>query len=97
MKKRPGEKSPGRFLLRLFFERSVRPAIFGDMREENGMTVKQSAGVFLTIVFALGFLAWNIWLSNQPDANLLVRAFGAGPLAAGAFLSWRFLVRRRKG
>ena len=58
------------------------------------MTPKRSAGALLTAGFVAGFLAWNIWLSNQPDPNLLVRAFGAVPLAAGAFLSWRFLVRR---
>jgi hypothetical protein len=58
------------------------------------MTPKQFAGVLLTVLFAAGFLAWNIWLSNQPDPNLLVRAFGAVPLGAGTILSWLFLVRR---
>jgi hypothetical protein len=58
------------------------------------MTPKRAAGIFLTIVFVTGFLAWNIWLSNQPDPNLLVRAFGAVPLGAGTILSWLFLVRR---
>jgi len=58
------------------------------------MTRKKSAGVLLTILFAAAFLAWNIWLSNQPDPNLLVRAFGAVPLGAGAILAWLFLVRR---
>ena len=58
------------------------------------MTPKQLAGVLLTVLFAAAFLAWNIWLSNQPDPNLLVRAFGAAPLGAGAILAWLFLVRR---
>ena len=61
------------------------------------MTRKRTAGVFLTAVFAAAFLAWNIWFSNQPDGNLLVRAFGAVPLGAGALLSWLFLVRDRRG
>lgn len=58
------------------------------------MTPKRLAGVFLTIAFIAGFIAWNVWLSNQPDPNLLVRAFGAVPLGVGALLSWLFLVRR---
>ena len=57
------------------------------------MTPKRLAGIFLTVLFVIGFFAWNIWFSNQPDGNLLVRAFGAVPLGAAAFLSWRFLVR----
>jgi len=60
------------------------------------MTPKRLAGAFLTAVFVAGFLTWNIWLSTQPDSNLLVRAFGAVPLGAGAFLSWRFLLRDRR-
>jgi len=58
------------------------------------MTPKRAAGAFLTAIFIAGFLAWNIWFSNQPDGNLLVRAFVAVPLGAGALLSWLFLVRR---
>lgn len=61
------------------------------------MNQKRSVGIVLTAIFAAGFLAWNIWLSNQPDANLLVRAFGAAPLGIGAFLCWRFLVRDTRG
>ena len=59
------------------------------------MTPKRLVGIFLTIAFAAAFIAWNIWFSNQPDGNLLVRAFGAVPLGGGAVLSWIFLVRDR--
>lgn len=60
------------------------------------MTPKRTAGIVLAIAFTAAFIAWNIWLSKQPDANLLVRAFGAVPLGGGAVLSWMFLVRDRR-
>lgn len=60
------------------------------------MKPKRMAGIVLTMAFTAAFIAWNIWLSNQPDANLLVRAFGAVPLGGGAVLSWMFLARDRR-
>jgi len=57
------------------------------------MRGRRLIGLLLTLVFIAGFIGWNIWLTAQPDPNLLVRSFGAVPLAGGAAIAWAFLVR----
>ena len=41
-------------------------------------------------------LAWNIHPPEGEDTNLLVRAVVTLTMGGGAFMAWRFLVRRRE-
>jgi hypothetical protein len=52
-------------------------------------------GLLLMAVFIAGLVAWILNPLEGNDSNLLVRSFGAAVLGGGAFMAWRFLVRKR--
>lgn len=59
------------------------------------MKVRQVIGLLLMAACIAGLVAWLLNPLEGNDSNLLVRSFGGAVLGGGAFLAWRFLVRKR--
>jgi hypothetical protein len=58
------------------------------------MNARQVVGLLLMAVCLAGLIAWNLHPPEGEDTNLLVRAVVTAVTGGGAFLAWRFLVRR---
>jgi hypothetical protein len=59
------------------------------------MKMRQVIGLLAMAACIAGLVAWILHPLEGNDSNLLVRSFGAAILSGGAFMAWRFLVRRR--
>lgn len=59
------------------------------------MKARQVIGLVLTMACIAGLLAFNIHPPEGDDSNLLNKLAVTVVLGSGAFLAWKFLVRRR--
>jgi hypothetical protein len=57
--------------------------------------MRQAIGLLLMAACIAGLAAWILHPLEGNDSNLLVRSFGGAVLGGGAFMAWRFLVRKR--
>ena len=58
------------------------------------MKARQVIGLLLMAACIAGLLAFNIHPPEGDDSNLLNKAVVTMVLGGGAFLAWKFLVRR---
>ena len=58
------------------------------------MKVRPAIGLLLMVICIAGLLAFNIHPPEGDDSNLLNKAVVTAVLGGGAFLAWKFLVRR---
>ena len=59
------------------------------------MKARQIIGALLMAICIAGLLAFNIHPPEGKDSNLLNKAVVTLVLGGGAFLAWKFLVRKR--
>jgi hypothetical protein len=59
------------------------------------MKARQLIGLLLMAICVAALVAWNIHPPEGEDTNLLVRAVVTAVTGGGAFLAWRFLVRKQ--
>ncbi len=59
------------------------------------MKARQWIGSLLMAICIAGLLAFNIRPPEGDDSNLLNKAVVTLVLGGGAFLAWKFLVRKR--
>jgi hypothetical protein len=59
------------------------------------MKMRQVIGLLLMFAGIAGLVAWILHPLEGNDSNLLVRSFGGAVLGGGAFMAWRFLVKKR--
>jgi hypothetical protein len=59
------------------------------------MKTRQVIGLLLMAAFIMGLVAWNLHPPAGNDTNLLARSVVISLLGGGAFMAWRFLVRKR--
>ena len=59
------------------------------------MKARQVIGSLLMVVCIAGLVAFNIRPPEGDDSNLLNKAVVTAVLGGGAFLTWKFLVRKR--
>jgi len=58
------------------------------------MSLRQVIGLLLMVICIAGLLAFNIHPPEGDDSNLLNKAVVTVVLGGGAFLAWKFLVRK---
>jgi len=58
------------------------------------MTARRATGLLLMAACIVGLLAFNIHPPEGEDSNLLNKAVVTAVLGGGAFMAWKFLVRR---
>ena len=58
------------------------------------MNLRQMIGFLLMAICIAGLLAFNIHPPEGDDSNLLNKAVVTMVLGGGAFLAWKFLVRK---
>ena len=58
------------------------------------MSLRQVIGILLLAACIAGLLAFNIHPPEGDDSNLLNKVVVTAVLGGGAFLAWKFLVRR---
>ena len=58
------------------------------------MTARRVIGVLLMTTCLAALLAYNIHPPEGEDTNLLVRSVATAVTGGGAYLAWRFLVRK---
>jgi hypothetical protein len=56
--------------------------------------MRRAIGLLLMAVCIAALLAYNLHPPEGEDSNLLVRAVAIAVTGGGAWLAWRFLVRR---
>ena len=59
------------------------------------MKARQVIGFLLMAICIVGLVAWNVSPPEGNDTNLLNRSVVTVVLGSGAFLAWKFLVRKR--
>ena len=59
------------------------------------MKARKLIGSLLMVICIAGLLAFNIHPPEGDDSNLLNKAVVTAVLGGGAFLAWKFLVRKR--
>ena len=60
------------------------------------MTARRMIGLVLMAVCIAALLAYNIHPPEGEDTNLLVRSVATAVTGGGAFLAWKFLVRKSR-